>query len=1103
MDDDKKFGIYSKLFGESTPSWWKKRKEIVFKKTSPAIDLEEIYRVDDDFSKSMFASLPIGTPGANTGEWLDMTATYVATFQGHPTTGVRAYQWEPNPSNPSTSSPWHNVLYENCIGPYKWGARAFQLYFPFGSSEETFFLSPEIWKRSFIEYNEANDSHDQPAIWKGFKYAVKALLEGTLTPPNTDREGIKHPCNVMIYHPTNRGDSPYRTKSNALWDSFAGSSTSKDEQYYVYLDAWIDELIAIKSNVADAGRLHVTLDGVNSSATPANIVHWRTMPDYRSDLLELADWYVFNRLLLAGVAVFYDSRSITNRRSATVPGSGSSHTVDNPGQSLPVEWAGKAFASEEYWFWYSNPTHPEENVKFADYATDEVAPMVFRPMMSNFPLPPEQDPYGVSITITSNNKTKTLTLEDLTVFTPQYAMWSYYTLSDHYRYQYNINTESETFTGISARVKNIVSYSPETFSSIDLCISFYGEPNQELVQYHMLPSSVIHYRPMFNDGVDVGEWNHVAGVTGYVGGFWVQSGMNKWDNDVRDATFPGFINKLHNYSLVIGPNRFSSGWKGTSYGSVGDELTNGVLVMNTNYTDIWAASWLATDPTINLSGQQTHPTTPEVLGDVNSFRYVKPMIHIADCIADGGYRLGTTTAFINETSGCPGRFSLITPKILELPVGKRALRMQRYDNGDYFEEEGDKYPNYPSGGRSVWGDVAGLTVAADWTVLATELKSRGCLPDYIILDGPPSEGNPFSFFSGITAGNITNIINDPRAALPWYDSPSFNSLYTNGGTTNGGATANFDAIFAGAFHPQSNKRYLYWNKAVSGIMSEFLNKFIGEPTFQIFGITKITNLDSIIADENTLIYDNWGHPTLSEVLIGDANCPILYGSSSNFGPHGVWNNDTTQLVRTDWADDGNGGSTIFADTAWNQFLQIVQTLRGLKRKSPNIPLRPWFAPINWWGGGAGSVANPRWMQDGLEGLGWESLRHMLISGSEMIHYFNYHDGDTGTSTQRTQNNNKLESVMQEVNGRIGGYVLHATNIARVDYKANYIISGSPYGGGFVWRLTRKPGVTLFAAGNVVGPWDYDGGMWITTATSTPPVFATGAILPSIPPVFYT
>lgn len=542
-----------------------------------ALTLENIYQVDADFSRSMFSTHFISNNGSNPEEWNDWTDTTIATYQGTPyPTGTRAYPWENDPERPRRSSPWHNIIYETCIGSYNWGARAFFLYCPFGSFNQSWFLTPEIYKRTYTAADSSGTAHDQPAIWKGFNYAIQALLEGTLTPVN--KTAMDEPSNVMIYHPSVRGYYQYRNSSNAFWDSLPGSTDEKkDAQFYEYLDAWIDDLISMKASTSNGGRLHITLDAVSPSATPSDIELWRSMPDYKTDALELSDWYIFDRLVAAGIPTFYESRSVISRNQAIVPDVGSGVA----GATLAVEWAGKAFTGEEYWFWYSNPTNPSINSSFSNHVSDEDTSMVFRLASANFPIPSDRDPFGLTKTATSNGRTKTFTTNDKgNAFTPQFAMSHHYMMSDHYRKFYNENTDTRTFTGVCAKVKNIISYTPSLICGTNLTTSVYNQTAVDpLLKYWQLPASTVAYRPAFNSGTAPGEWNHAGGVNAYMGGYWVASGKTAWDTNVRDATLDGFLSKLHAYSLLVGPSSEESRWDGFTYGTIEDTLTNDVIVL--------------------------------------------------------------------------------------------------------------------------------------------------------------------------------------------------------------------------------------------------------------------------------------------------------------------------------------------------------------------------------------------------------------------------------------------------------------------------------------------------------------------------------------------
>ena len=1062
------------------------------------VEPDVVYQVDADLAKSMFAYNAIGNTGSNVGIWKSWVDTTIATYQGTPEVGsgiTRAYPFEADPANPEVSSPWHNIIYEWCIGPYLWGARAMHLHLPFGSFDETFFLTAEIYKRTLTSFNEGAGNHLQPAMWKGFKYAVKALLEGTLAPDG--KTPMTDPCNVSIYHTTNRGYELYRQKSNAFWDSLPGSTAAiKDQQYYEHVNAWVDDLIFMQSSTnPSAGRLYVTMDATQLTATPEDISQWRTAGDYRTDALELVDWHIFNRLLQGGVAVSVEARTVKTRVQGNEFGGGGAGVVGPP---LPVLWDGKAISSGEYWFWFSNPTHPVVDVDFANFTTDENLEMVVRFMEPNFPIPTEKDPYGITKTASFGGQTKTFVQGELAVNTPQYAMFHYYVMSDHYRKAYNSNTSTNTFTDIKCNVKNIMLYNTDFFCGANLTISVYGSGFPQWTQYRMLPGSVVTWRPLFNIGTAEGEWNHVDGVAGYTGGYWTPEGIAKWDSDVRDDTFAGFITKLHNFSLAAGPIGSA-----VPYGSGGDPLTNEVVSLVRTYTDIFAASWVATDPAVAAG---TH--TPELLGEMNTYPLVVPLVHVYGYYGDGGYDFSAAGApqdagvptevwatgsslgdFIVGSNGGTARGQAIHDKLMLVPEGKRVYLMTRYNQANWFRNVDDQ--GRESGLQLPWADVSGAEISADASAVANfYFITKGSRPDQLLIDGAPGEFNPWEVFSILGEDAIIDsIVDDAKAEETYFNSPSFNDLYTYADQGTNTYPLDFANIRASIAHPQQDREYLYWNRAVTSTISEFINHYLIAPLLNSFGITKATGAEEGpgIVREDTFLYNGFGHPYMSEIRIGDASGFQLYGAWLGTATNGVGisNADPTKLIRTD-----QGGTTPLTVTAWNQLLLMMQTLRGAKRVSPSVALRPTIGHPQWLGDGGGA-ANPQWSLNGDNmNLYWESVRHAALAGTENFFFFNYHDIDAGN--QRTNNCIELNAVLTEINDTIGGYTLHATNISRISFLADYIISGAPTPNEeYVWRVTPKPGVILLDTNNdELLTSDDVGGKWVTTPTATPPVYHT-------------
>jgi hypothetical protein len=505
-------------------------------------------------------------------------------------------------------------------------------------------------------------------------------------------------------------------------------------------------------------------------------------------------------------------------------------------------------------------------------------------------------------------------------------------------------------------------------------------------------------------------------------------------------------------------------------------------------TDIWAATWLRTDY------DQSFPATLEVetnYGNVNKFTYVKPLIPVLDCIGDGGYENSTATEFINGTNcGTPNnRLNAIIDKLKDLPQGKRAYVMTRYNQGPIYNEVADRFAN---GEQSPWAEFAGTTLDNDITTLFTRIGASGAIPDYISLD---MEQNNFVFqytaltnnHSGITLDiqTVFGITSDAKYNQTWYGLTSFANLYKN---TITGQTFGFDNIINGVFHPQTTRDYLYWDRAVSGLFDTLQNKFIVEPLKEIFPNTKISNYDSfVISDGGTAgnYYNYNGHPEISSSTVGDGISPVLYAGWNFPGVYGIYNDDTTKIVRTDYA-----GTTAFASNAWNHFLLLIQNMRVAKRDNPNTPIRPWIGSPYFAEPAIGLDA--KWT-DSTENLGLyhESIRHLALHDTEMFYYFNGGNPvaeDTQLKMQTALT--RVNSVLQEINTIKGGYQPNkCVTTDRIDFLTEYVLSGAgTTKGTYLWRVTPKPGILLERLDGTVIDLDSDGGAWVETETSSAPTF---------------
>jgi hypothetical protein len=492
-------------------------------------------------------------------------------------------------------------------------------------------------------------------------------------------------------------------------------------------------------------------------------------------------------------------------------------------------------------------------------------------------------------------------------------------------------------------------------------------------------------------------------------------------------------------------------------------------------TEIWAATWIATDPAVPNS-----TLAAESLGNVNYYSLVKPMIQVLDCIGDGNYTLSTATAFVTGATGCPQRFTNIVNKLKELPAGKRSLGMYRYNNGPIYDEPGDEGAE---GLSSPYAENAITRLRTDWLTIANALNTNGAIPDYIIFDS--EKGGLFGIFgrAGGDENEVNNIILDPVSFETWYTTPSFSNLYTSFGTL---PFANYNNIKNNVFHPQLNPEYLYWNKAVQALFVELLDQSFYLPTLQIFPNIKMSNYENKALNDSDYYYDSNGHTVKSYRLMGDGNAPVLYGSWTSPSVYGIMASDTTRLVRTNFTT-----TLEFAVTAWNQFLILINNMRAVRRAS-TAPIRPWIASIDFTGDAA---FNPKWKTDTTvdptlaEGLYWESIRHACLTGAEMFNYWNTSDN---TTQKLNANCSKLNTVLEDVNTRLGGYSNTVANLNNVNFTATNMISGAKIFGteNYLWRVTVRPGYQLLDSVSNPIEVDSDGGAWIVTSNSTIPTISS-------------
>jgi hypothetical protein len=536
--------------------------------------------------------------------------------------------------------------------------------------------------------------------------------------------------------------------------------------------------------------------------------------------------------------------------------------------------------------------------------------------------------------------------------------------------------------------------------------------------------------------------------------------------------------------------------------------------------EIWASSWIPTDPgatgfgfgliaqTAGLEGGATVGNIPESMGNVNRFRFVKPMVYFMKCAGDGGFEwdyppLGSSgaTGFIEANcfgayNSNNGRLRAIKDRLLELPKGKRTISPRRYDQGNFFASSyaigatyWDSYPNGVT--ASIFADSIGATLANDFKLVLEKLKDLGADIDYIPFDmeevGIKAQYDSNSA-NALFDSRVNAIISDDRYNQSYYGGQPFSEILGefSGFTLND--------ILNGVAHPQLNPSYLYWDRAITSNFASWSNEFFVKTAQSVLPQVNISNYNGYLAGatNDNYFYDGNLHTARFKSVIGNAQAPVMYGGIGPTLAYGVLISDSTKIFRTNVP-----GFTTYAggfpNTAWNNFLIIVQNIRSVKRETPNIPLRPWIASIDW---KETSFPTAPWKESASNtGLYYEMVRHLCLSGTEMFNYWNPNDWRDDTNpysspNRLTTNLINLNKTIADVTTRLGGYSNTIGNFNKIDFLTNYIISGSKIvnTNKYLWRFTPKPGEGLFQNDetNTLIILDSDGGAWIETETSEMP-----------------
>jgi hypothetical protein len=275
-----------------------------------------------------------------------------------------------------------------------------------------------------------------------------------------------------------------------------------------------------------------------------------------------------------------------------------------------------------------------------------------------------------------------------------------------------------------------------------------------------------------------------------------------------------------------------------------------------------------------------------------------------------------------------------------------------------------------------------------------------------------------------------------------------------------------------------------------------------------------------------------GNPDFWQYYFGNASAPQLYGWMSGIVVNsGICGSNPSYLYFAPNSAGGAGppnfglapGDTRPQKNAWTSFVMGLQAVRSSKRARPNLQITPWIASVKFPGQDAqypgGSADRPQIgfadinvgynAQQGLtlnvaggnSAYYYEMIRHAALSGVKGFLYWNTSsfidyriDSDpnstVNSSLVKFANNQggtyfiedmqNLNSVLNDVNDKLGGFTLTTADTSRISWLAPYLASGAPGPNGVTWwwRITTNPGNTTFVNGqtlsvannNIVGTW---------------------------------
>jgi hypothetical protein len=562
--------------------------------------------VVNQFNKVWYDWSPIAAINNGYKSWNNLS--YLSYFIGDYVSGGRAFAWEADPQNPDVSSPWHNYIYEKVIDSYNWGCRSFMFWLPYGDyginpatygtvdntiplyMQGAFGLTRVLQKQLFTTIPVGLSNPDTiyttlaqlpagsqttdrinllakcPARHKGFTEAINALVEGRLIPTNQARTPITEPCRVILYISTCRGWSGYRYRSNLLWDELyaeAGTEALADDAFYALLDEHVTDIYNMKGKIPGTeDNLKIAFDAISPSATPGTLPLWESMPDFRTNKLELADWYVLSKVKDMGITCLYESSGSKWKTQAEVqntddqgiafPGTvGGVGSTILDGSSNPIKFYDNkwtfGYIETEPFFWLKR-AQGLTYTNIVDY-NDVDNPLRIL-AHSTFP-PPVDGPgdifdgdiYGAPETIYYSGTSYNIVNPNKSGGSPHVYMWYLYGVLDSYKWYSNL-WNNTSYTGVELDHNHFAALSTFNYRNGNYKEGAYdGTSNPD---FAYLDRDIPTYAPRlpWNSTEFVNQTHATYPNPSYQYGYWTTDGKTAWDTQVRASSYTAFLDNL-------------------------------------------------------------------------------------------------------------------------------------------------------------------------------------------------------------------------------------------------------------------------------------------------------------------------------------------------------------------------------------------------------------------------------------------------------------------------------------------------------------------------------------------------------------------------------